>query len=396
LERTDDLVNEIYRLTRWQMKLWIMVMAIVMAWAGEAWATPCPVYFAELHDKQGNMLSGVSVTVVKYGTLTAATIYSDRDCTNVKANPSLTDTRGELLFYARDGQYTAIPVKDGLDFEDIADIPIYGPMGDGTIPIGFYHQDGDDVCATGTGAIDQIGSTAVTLVIDKPIVCGFTKTQPSTLGLRFDGRGSITLSSGKTLTLNGRVINHTGRPALLGSGTYVLSDASGVRRYWFSASTLTADGTQCANPARATLNSGPAIHTIICTDNDASSIYGMRRMPDNWDGGPVMFTAAYVQTAADTAAMHSDITAQCRGVGEVVSSTWGTEVAIDDANVTGSSGVDQTTSAAVTPAGTCAAGDMLWFRWQLDAAGTTTAVATLHFLGFDLTYRVHPNMPATE
>jgi hypothetical protein len=155
---------------------------------------------------------------------------------------------------------------------------------------------------------------------------------------------------------------------------------------WFGAGSLSTDGTQCAAPAEVTINSGPKIWTIICTDNDGSTIYGSVKMPDNWDAGTVTFDHVYIQTAADTAVLNGDIAAQCRGNGEVPSSTWGTEVAIDDAAVVGSNSNDITTSAAVTPAGTCAASDMLYWRYQLDATGTTTAVATLHHVGFRMEY----------
>lgn len=161
-----------------------------------------------------------------------------------------------------------------------------------------------------------------------------------------------------------------------------------LKSVWFGAAALSTDGTQCAPPAEATINSGPKLYTIICTDNDASTIYGSVKMPDSWDGGTVTFEHVYLQTAADTSALNGDIAAQCRGNGEAPSSTWGTEVAIDDAGVTGSNQNDYTTSAAVTPAGTCAAGDMLYFRYQLDATGTTTAVATLHHLGFKMEYSI--------
>lgn len=161
-----------------------------------------------------------------------------------------------------------------------------------------------------------------------------------------------------------------------------------LKSIWFGAGSLSTDGTQCAAPAEVTINSGPKLWTIICTDNDASTIYGSVRMPDSWDAGTVAFTHVYLQTAADTGPINGDIAAQCRGNGEAPSSTWGTEIAIDDAGVTGSNQNDMTTSAAVTPAGTCAAGDMLYFRYQLDATGTTTAVATLHHLGFTMEYSI--------
>lgn len=155
--------------------------------------------------------------------------------------------------------------------------------------------------------------------------------------------------------------------------------------FWDSGG-MVADGTQCADPAKVTINSGPAQYTIICADNDASTMYGHIVMPDSWDGGTVTLELEYLQTAADTNVLNADVCMQCRGAGETVNSTWGTEVAIDDAAVSGSNIVDHTTSGAVTPNGTCAAGDTLYWRVQLDATGTTTAVATLHFLGAKVEY----------
>lgn len=155
--------------------------------------------------------------------------------------------------------------------------------------------------------------------------------------------------------------------------------------FWDSGG-MTPDGTQCADAAEATINSGPMQYTIICADNDASTLYGHIVMPDSWDAGTVTFELEYLQTAADTNALNSDITCQCRGATETVNNTWGTEQAIDDAGVTGSNAVDHTTSAAVTCNGTCAAGDTLYWRWQMDATGTTTAVATLHILGIKMEY----------
>lgn len=158
---------------------------------------------------------------------------------------------------------------------------------------------------------------------------------------------------------------------------------------WWGAGSLSTDGTQCGAPAEVTLGSGPKQWTIICTDNDAATIYGSVKMPDSWNGGAVEFKAIYVQTAANTAALVGHVAAQCRGPGEAVSNTWSAEQAISDTNVTGSNGTDQVAAAStLTPNGTCAGGDMLWFRYQVDATGTTTAMATLHFLGFGMEYGI--------
>jgi hypothetical protein len=162
-----------------------------------------------------------------------------------------------------------------------------------------------------------------------------------------------------------------------------------LKSVWFGAGSLSTDGTQCAAPAEVTINSGAKMWTIICTDNDASTIYGLAEMPDAYDGGTVTLMGSFIQTAADTANMNSDVAMACRGDGLTINNTWGTEVAMDTA-MTGSNAIDTVTTGAITPNGTCTGGGkLLQFRWQLDATGTTTAVATLHVVGFKLEYSVN-------
>jgi hypothetical protein len=196
--------------------------------------------------------------------------------------------------------------------------------------------------------------------------------------------GCATASGADTLTIaTGAGLNSTGS-----TDTVTIAIDNHVKSIYLPANALTTDGTQCANPALATINSGPRIYTIICTDNDASTVFAHLVMPDSWNGGTFTVELEYLQTAADTSAMNSDVAGQCRGAGETVNNTWGTEIAIDDAAVSGSNIVDHATSAAITADGTCAAGDTLFIRWQLDATGTTTAVATLHILGMKVEYTV--------
>lgn len=160
-----------------------------------------------------------------------------------------------------------------------------------------------------------------------------------------------------------------------------------LKSFWIGAVSTYGDGTNCPErPTAVTINSGPKIPTFICTDNDASRLTFALRMPNDWDGGTVTLTQVIIQTAADTSAISGAAAMQCRGSSETVSNTWGTEVTLSLANVSGSNKNDLIASAAITPAGTCSAGDMLYGYWRMNATGTTTAVATLHSLGFHLTY----------
>ena len=162
-----------------------------------------------------------------------------------------------------------------------------------------------------------------------------------------------------------------------------------LKSIWFGAGSLSTDGAQCATPVEATINSGPKMYTIICTENDSGRMVGSILMPDSYDGGAITLTPVYVQTAADTGSFAVEGAAACRGAAETINATYGTEVNITDAAVTGSNAVDSTVSSAITPNGTCAAGDFLYFYIDIDAtANPTTAAATLHFLGVKLEYNV--------
>lgn len=159
------------------------------------------------------------------------------------------------------------------------------------------------------------------------------------------------------------------------------------KSFWISAGNIYGDGTQCpTRPTAVTINSGPKLSTFICADNNGSRLNFAFSMPADWDGDTFTLTQKIIQTAADTNALNGDTAWQCRGNGEAVSNTWGTEVPMDLANVSGSNKNDFITSGAITAAGTCAGGDMLYGYWDMDATGTTTAVSTLHILGFLLTY----------
>ena len=159
---------------------------------------------------------------------------------------------------------------------------------------------------------------------------------------------------------------------------------------WFGAGTLSTDGTQCASPSEAIpLASGVKLWTIICTDNDAGRMHLSVVMPDNWDGGTVTFESTAVQTAASAGVIEYQVAGQCKGDTEalVATASYGSEVVWTD-TLTGSSGVNRATSGAVTPSGTCAAGDFVAFYIDIGAANTTTAMATLHTLGFKMEYTI--------
>lgn len=160
-----------------------------------------------------------------------------------------------------------------------------------------------------------------------------------------------------------------------------------LKSFFIGAGGWYGDSANCPErPTAVTHNSGPKVPVFVCSAGADGDLDAHVVMPDDWDGGTITLEMEYSQTAADTGSMNSDVKAQCRGAGETPSSTWGSPIAIDDTNVTGSNAVDHTTSAAITPAGTCNPGDGLFLRWTLDVSETSTAEATLRIFGGKITY----------
>jgi len=71
-------------------------------------------YKNNFQDDAGNAIVGASVYVYDVGTTNAATIYED-DETTTKSNPLTTDSNGQYMFKANDGDYDIKHVKSGVD-----------------------------------------------------------------------------------------------------------------------------------------------------------------------------------------------------------------------------------------------------------------------------------------
>jgi hypothetical protein len=160
----------------------------------------------------------------------------------------------------------------------------------------------------------------------------------------------------------------------------------------WDASAFNVDGTQIVAPASAQLNSGPFMYSVIPTDNDAATIYGNVVMPDDWDAGTITLEITVYDANADPSGnLQADVSCMCRSSSDAINSTWGDEIALDvDLSGAGTVQYDivQATSAAVTCNTSCAAGDMLAWRYQVDAGGTDATVANLRILQMKMEYGV--------
>jgi hypothetical protein len=111
-------------------------------------------------------------------------------------------------------------------------------------------------------------------------------------------------------------------------------------------------------------------------------------MPSDWDGGTV--TAAFYWTANSTSTNPVLWGCQGRSYGnfETVDQAWGSEQTVQDAlNGTANQVAISAATAAITLAGTPAAGELVQFRVSRDpTSGSDTLAATARLLGVMIAY----------
>jgi hypothetical protein len=220
------------RLLVFGLGLWLLLSGVSEA---------CQLYRDVMRDSSGNVIAGVTVTVTLAGTSTAATLYSDDRCSTTLSNPFLSSTNGEFSFYAKDGEYGLVFAKGpGYTFTNISRLAIYDPLGENIVTVAKYTT--MDICQTGTGAIDQIGATQITLVVNKPVTCSASKTMPATVKLQFQGSGVVTIATGKILTITQPtgIISPSTQQIFAGAGTVSFTTSGIVYPRWWGV-TGTAD-----------------------------------------------------------------------------------------------------------------------------------------------------------
>jgi hypothetical protein len=106
-----------------------------------------------------------------------------------------------------------------------------------------------------------------------------------------------------------------------------------------------------------------------------------------WDAGPVQFTLHLFHSTTESITFAGDFSAQCRGDSDPINNTWGTGVAADVA-ITTANDTERQTTGDVTPDGTCAVGDLLIWRYVVDATNFSANAANAKVIGVTLTYKL--------
>jgi hypothetical protein len=158
-----------------------------------------------------------------------------------------------------------------------------------------------------------------------------------------------------------------------------------LRSMYWGAGSMALDAGFCIVATEQVLNAGPKEWAFSCADNAASIFYGSTVMPDSWNAGTVTFELSVFHGTTEAITFAGDFSAQCRGAGEVPSSTWGTAVQGDVA-ITTANQIVNTTTGAVTATGTCTAGDFLFWRFVIDSGTFSTNAANSKVLGVKMEY----------
>jgi len=147
-------------------------------------------------DSLGAPLSGGKVYTYAPGTTTPKSTYTTRAGVTTNANPVILDSSGEATIFLI-GAYKIV-LKDANDVTQWTIDNVKGSDGYANfISVSDY--------ADLSTAITSIGNTATTLMVDKACTISADETIPATLDLYFVRGGSISVDSGKTLTINGRI-----------------------------------------------------------------------------------------------------------------------------------------------------------------------------------------------
>jgi hypothetical protein len=139
---------------------------------------------------------------------------------------------------------------------------------------------------------------------------------------------------------------------------------------------MSADGTDCTNPAEVSVTSGPKFYSVSCPMTTATTdgfIYGNTVLPDSINiAADVTFeVSARVSTDNTGLTTHGYIEIQCVPADGTIGTTWssGTDLDITQAAGDVADDVLQDTSAAVDLAQganpDCTVGDVLFWRYKI-------------------------------
>jgi hypothetical protein len=199
--------------------------------------------------------------------------------------------------------------------------------------------------------------------------------------------------AGQWMTLQVRYNASTAHWSLVGSTLPPASGASTVVRSTFiPAGAFDVHGNCQVNEAVTLVTNGPTLSAVTCTDSTSDSVETWLQMPGGWNGGTVTITLIAFSVGNNAAEIFEmSWIGQCVSSGDSPAAWAAVNHSTDPAtSITwGSSTARQqmATSGALTPSGSCAAGDSLYLKGEVDAsASTMTPFTDLRILGIRVEY----------
>lgn len=176
-----------------------------------------------------------------------------------------------------------------------------------------------------------------------------------------------------------------------GRVTFPTASKQPLKTVYLDAGSFSTDGTQCAAPAEAALNTNkPKTWSITCTDNDAGRMTAKVTMPASWNGGTIRVRPSWFSQDSVATNIVQSWFGQCVRDGDAVAdvATTGEQ----NATLTFESEANETQkafTAAITLQGTCAGGATIFLTGDIDATGTTyVTMANARFLGVQIEYGI--------
>jgi len=171
--------------------------------------------------------------------------------------------------------------------------------------------------------------------------------------------------------------------------TYPTAAVRPVKSIVWMAAAMTADGTNCADPTEFTMDSGPEMWGFSCGDSNSSIFYGSVIMPDAWDAGVVDFELTLFHVTTETITFAGDFGCKTAGDSQDFDgATWSASPVAADVGITTANDMEYGTAADVTCSGTAAAGDILVWRYVVDATNFSTNAANAKVIAVKMEYAV--------
>lgn len=137
----------------------------------------------------------------------------------------------------------------------------------------------------------------------------------------------------------------------------------------FDGGAITPDGTNCTDPTKTTVNSGPTQYAFVCP-TPASAVFDAALIGIK-NAVTTIRVRLKANDTASTQTLAGTFKAQCRASGTSPSSTWGTTQTVSITLTTANTSYEGLT-AAITPNGTCSLGADLYIRFNATAANSAT------------------------